>query len=143
MPRMRNEVHGNLMRVAVFALVCVLPNISAGQAVESQPNSSSGAGTVIVHSKFGGQIFGFEIDQNGTEGVLSESQPLANGNYLAAVETFDQATGKILNVIVKTQTQDDFITLGVVGTSVGLVEHEHVVSFLNVRRTFSVINPLS
>jgi hypothetical protein len=140
---MRNEVHGNLMRVALFGLVCVLPNVSAGQAVESQPNPSSGAGTVIVHSKFGGQIFGFDIDQNGTEGVLSESQPLSNGNYLAAVETFDQATGKILNVIVKTQTQDDFITLGVVGTSVGLVEHEHVVSFLNVQRTFSLINPLS
>ncbi len=33
--------------------------------------------------------------------------------------------------------------MGVVGNSVGLVEHEHVVSFLNVQRTFQVINPLS
>ncbi|HVN22278.1 MAG TPA: hypothetical protein VMU05_26055, partial [Dongiaceae bacterium] len=72
-----------------------------------------------MHSKFGGQIFGFDIDQNGTEGVLAEAQTLANGNVEAAVETFDQRTGKILNVLVRTETQDDFLTLGVVGTSVG------------------------
>ena len=98
---------------------------------------------VIVQSKFGGQIFGFDIDQNGTEGILSEAQTLSNGNVLAAVETFDQKTGKILNVLAETQTQDDFVTLGVVGTSVALVEHEHVVSFLNVKRSFAVADPLS
>src|SRR4029077_12513913 len=115
MPHMRSEFHGNLVRVALFALVWVLPNISAGQADEPRLNDSA-AGAVIVHSRFGGQIFGFDIDQNGAEGVLSEAQTLSDGNVLAAVETFDQATGKILKVIVKTQTQDDFITLGVVGT---------------------------
>jgi hypothetical protein len=35
-----------------------------------------GAGTTLVHSQFGGQIFGFDIDQNGTQGVLSEAQLL-------------------------------------------------------------------
>lgn len=101
------------------------------------------ANPVIVQSKFGGQIFGFDIDQNDTEGILSEAQTLSNGNVLAAVETFDQKTGKILSVLAKTQTQDDFVTLGVVGTSVGLVEYEHVVSFLNVKRSFAVADPLS
>lgn len=103
----------------------------------------SPAAPIIVHSKFGGQIFGFDIDQNGTEGVLSEALNLSNGKVEAAVETFDQKTGKILSVLVRTETQDDFITLGVVGKSVGLVEHEHVVSFLNVQRTFLTINPLT
>jgi hypothetical protein len=96
-----------------------------------------------VHSKFGGQIFGFDIDQNGTEGVLSEAKDLTNGNVLAAVETFDQTTGKILKVVAETETQDDFVTEGVVGTSVGLFEHEHEISFLHVQRTFETINPLS
>ncbi|MGC2448372.1 MAG: hypothetical protein WA477_12070 [Candidatus Sulfotelmatobacter sp.] len=96
-----------------------------------------------MQTKFGGQIFGFDIDQNGTEGILSEAQILANGNVLAAVETFNQKTGKILTVMAKTETQDDFVTLGVVGTSVGLVEHEHVISLLDVHRTFGTINPLS
>jgi hypothetical protein len=41
------------------------------------------------------------------------------------VETFDQATGQILSVVKKLESQDDFLTLGIVGSSVGLVEHEH------------------
>jgi hypothetical protein len=98
---------------------------------------------VIVHSQFGGQIFGFDIDQNGTEGVLAEAKTGTGGKVLAAVETFDQSTGKILKVVKKTTTMDDFITLGVVGSSVGLIEHEHVQGALNVTRTFQVMNPLS
>jgi len=81
---------------------------------------------VIVNTQFGGQIFGFDIDQNGTEGVLSEAQTInAQGKILAAVETFDQATGAIISVEKKLQTHDDFLTLGIVGNSIGLVEHEH------------------
>jgi hypothetical protein len=102
-----------------------------------------GAGKLLVHSKFGGQIFGFDIDQNGSEGILSEAKALGNGNVLAAVETFDQKTGKILKVVIKTETQDDFITMGVVGTSVGLIEREHEVSFDHVKRTFHILNPLA
>jgi hypothetical protein len=119
-------------------LIVLLFSASAlGQAL------GPGAGNVLVHSKFGGQIFGFDIDQNGTEGVLSESQTLANGNVLAAVETFDQKTGKILKVVIKTEKQDDFITMGVIGTSVGLIEREHEVSFEHVKRTFHILNPLT
>ena len=62
---------------------------------------------------------------------------------LAAVETFDQTTGAIIRTIAKTQSRDDFLTLGVVGNSVGLVEREHVVGLFSVIRTFSVLNPLS
>jgi hypothetical protein len=127
---------------ALVGLLCAASTWSVAQSDESQSNPAA-AGPVIVHSKFGGQIFGFDIDQNGTEGVLAESQTLSNGNYLAAVETFDQKTGKILTVLSKTETQDDFVTLGVVGTSGGLIEHEHVIKLLDVQRTFKVINPLS
>jgi hypothetical protein len=121
----------NILMVVLFAAVAV------GQA------NVPGVGKVLVHSKFGGQVFGFDIDQSGTEGVLSEAQTLANGNVLAAVETFDQKTGKILKVVIKTETQDDFITMGVVGSSVGLIEREHEVSFDHVKRTFHVLNPLA
>jgi len=100
------------------------------------------AGKVLVHSKFGGQIFGFDIDQNGTEGLLSEAQMLPSGRVLAAVEAFDQATGLIRKVVQETKTQDDFITMGIVGASVGLVEREHVISFEHVQRTFQILNPL-
>ncbi len=121
----------------------MLSMTAVAQSEHFQPNPAAGAGTILVHSKFGGQIFGFDIDQSGTEGLLSEAQTLSNGKVLAAVETFDQKTGNILQVLARTQTQDDFITLGVVGAGVGLVEHEHVVSFLHVQRSFNTANPLS
>jgi hypothetical protein len=110
---------------------------------DSQSSPAAGPGKVLVHSKFGGQIYGFDIDQNGAEGVLSEASLQSNGTVLAAVETFSQSTGQILKVVSETKTQDDFITLGVVGNSVGLIEHEHVVGFLDVVRTFHTMNPLS
>ena len=117
------------------AFTCALAN--------AQSTSAAPADTVFVHSKFGGQIFGFDIDQNGTEGILSEAQTLDNGDVLAAVETFDQRTGKILKVIAKKQSQDDFVTLGVVGNGVALVEYEHEVQFLDVKRYFPMLNPLA
>jgi hypothetical protein len=134
-----NAISRSRRMAAIFAcLFCAVSSLSFAQSDPSQP-----ATPVIVHSKFGGQIFGFDIDQNGTEGVLAEAQDLSGGNVEAAVETFDQRTGKILAVLIRTLTQDDFITLGVVGKSVGLIEHEHVVSLFNVQRTFLMINPLT
>ncbi len=119
--------------------------VALAQTVDFQPNPSAGPSGILVHSKFGGQIFGFDIDQNGTEGLLAEAKTLPDGNVLAAVETFDQATGHILNVVQLTQpshSQDDFITMGIVGNSVGLFEHEIVSGLFVSRRTFSILNPL-
>jgi len=128
--------HSSPARHAFFGLILLLlSGVAAfGQTNESQP----GAGKILVHSKFGGQIFGFDIDQNGTEGLLSE----AGGSVNAAVETFDQKTGKILKVVIKTETQDDFVTMGVVGNSVGLVEREHVKGGFVVKRIFKTLDPL-
>jgi hypothetical protein len=129
---------------AFFCLIVLLFSAIAAfaQTDEFQPEAAPGAGKILVHTKFGGQIFGFDIDQNGTEGLLSESQTLANGNVLAAVETFDQKTGQILKVVIKTETQDDFVTMGVVGNSVGLVEREHVEGGFVVKRIFKALDPL-
>src|SRR5437667_7796543 len=128
--------------VGLFCFAGLSPGVA--QADDFQPNPAAGtAGSVIVQDKFGGQILGFDIDQAGDEGVLSEYRDLDNGNVLAAVETFSQTTGRIIKVIARTQKHDDFVTLGVVGNSVGLVEREHEVSFLHIVRTFSLLNPLS
>lgn len=107
------------------------------------PDPAAGPGPVIVHSKFGGQIFGYDIDQSGTEGLLSENVTLSNGTVIATVETFSQSTGSILDVAAATNTNDNFLTMGVVGTSVGLVQHEHVQGLYVVKRTFNTLNPLS
>jgi hypothetical protein len=126
-------------------LAAALLSFSCFAAAQSSARleKPTGPGSTVVRTKFHGQVFGFDVDQNGAEGVLAESQTLSNGNVLAAVETFDQKTGKILNVVIKTETQDDFVTMGVVGTSVGLIEREHVISLFHVKRTFHVLNPLN
>jgi hypothetical protein len=126
--------------LALLWLLCAAKPIMFGAQANENP---VGAGSTIVHSRFGGQIFGFDIDQNGTEGVLSEAQDLGGGKVLAAVETFDQKSGKILNVISKIQSKDDFLTLGIVGTSVGLVEREHVEGIFVKERIYEELNPLS
>jgi len=128
--------------VALLCLLCSgLPATASAQTVD-QVESLVGPGKIIVQSKFQGQIFGFDIDQNGTEGLLSEAQDLGGDKVLAAVETFDQATGKILKVVSKIETKDDFLTLGVAGASVGLVEREHVQGLYVVKRIYEELNPL-
>lgn len=100
--------------------------------------TTASASTITVHPKFGGQILGYDVDQNGTEGVLSEFVDEPDGTVLAATETFDQSTGAIVKVLKKTRGQDDFATQGLFGKSVGLVlfQHNHINSFLTA-------NPLS
>ena len=135
-----------LLRVGAVALIWIAglaTNKSAAQVSGVGTEKPVGAGSTIVHSMFGGQIFGFDIDQNGTEGVLSEAQDISGGNVLAAVETFDQASGKILKVAAKTKTKDDFLTLGIVGSSVGLVEREHVTGIFVTKRIYEELNPVS
>jgi len=134
-------------RVGAAALMCLFwlgrPMLGAAQASGEGTQRAIGAGTTLVHSKFGGQIFGFDVDQNGAEGVLTEDKLLANGNVLAAVETFDQKSGKILKVVSATENQDNFLTLGIEGTSVGLVEQEIVTGLFVTDRIYDVMNPLN
>jgi hypothetical protein len=114
---------------------------AAGQNAESEQQSGQ---TVVVQDKFGGQIFGYDVDRNGSEGLLSEILSLPDGKLLIATETFDQKTGKIIKVVAKkTETQDNFITLGVVGNHIGLQQVQHVKGLYVVKRTYNTMNPLS
>lgn len=122
---------------------CVLCAKGSGARTEAfVPKGNGVAGNVIVRGKFGGLIFGFEIDATGDEGLLCEAVPQSDGTIFAAVETFSQSSGKILHVLKRSLTQDDLIALTVAG-SVGLVEREHVISLFNIERTFQLIDPLS
>jgi hypothetical protein len=128
--------------IVLLCLLCSGLTTASAQPPVDRVEPLVGPGKIIVQSKFHGQIFGFDIDQNGTEGVLSEAQDLAGDKVLAAVETFDQTTGKILKVVSKIETKDNFLTLGVAGASVGLVEREHVQGLYVVKRIYEELNPL-
>ena len=90
----------------------IAPHVRAADQASFQVNPNAGAGDVIVRGKLGGLIFGFEIDPNGSEGLLCEAVPNSDGTVSARVETFDQTTGRIIRVLGKSESQDDFIALG-------------------------------
>lgn len=122
---MKKSTSGVLaLAIAVAALVSVSEKTSAA--------------TVFVHPKFGGQILGYDIDQNGAEGVFSEYVDQPGGSVLAATETFDQRTGKIVKVLKKTVGQSDFATVGVLGSATGLVLFQH-----DGKNSFLTVDPLS
>lgn len=141
--------HSCTSTILLLVLASCWPLLPGG-AVRAWGQEASDAGArpavgpngVVVQSQFGGQIFGFDIDPDGTEGVLTEAAFLPSGKLLAAVETFDQATGQILKVVKRRTGKDDFVTLGI-GNGIGIVEWEHVKGIFVDSRTYPILNPLS
>jgi hypothetical protein len=106
------------------------------------PAPAAGLG-FVVQDLFGGDIFGYDVDQFGTEGMFSEAFTAANGSLIIATETFDQTTGRIIAVVEsKFGTQDNFVTLGVVGNHIGLRQIQHSQGGYVVSRTYNTLNPL-
>jgi hypothetical protein len=130
-----------IMFTAMLALFSLAASLTAVAQAEKAP---IGPGSVVVHSALGGFILGYDIDQTGTEGILSEAVALANGNANVAVETFDQKTGKTIKIIKQlNNSKDDFVTLGIFNNHVGLTEYEHVTNLYVDGRRYGVSNPLS
>jgi hypothetical protein len=123
--------------------------LSFGAVAVAQTNSGPrqtpvGPGNVVVHTALGGFILGYDIDQTGTEGILSEAFALANGDANVAVETFDQKTGKIIKVIQQqSDSKNDFVTFGIFGNHVALTEFEHVTSLYVDKRLYGVSSPVN
>src|SRR5271154_6201732 len=104
---MRNEKLAVAVLLGLFSLVNV---VAFGQT----DGNHIGPGKVIVHTALGGFILGYDIDQTGTEGILSEAFALADGHNNVAVETFDQKTGKIVKPLAQqADSKNDFVTLGI------------------------------
>lgn len=123
-----------VLAVALFSLSCLA-------AAQTLAKPHKGPGKILVRTKFGGQIFGFDVDQNGTEGVLADED--ANGGNLSAIETFDLKTGKILKVVSKTNdSKDGDVVIGIVGNSTAIVEHEHAGKIFVDQRPYRLISPL-
>jgi hypothetical protein len=88
----------------------------------SRPHSGS-LGPVLKTSD-GGQIFGFDIDQNGNDGVLASAGPLD-----ISIQTFDETTGKITKTFgrktgSKITKGDDYVVDGIFTGDVALVDFQ-------------------
>lgn len=132
----------NVKHLTYVAGLTICLNLVHAQSSIARP---VGPGSVIVTPTMNGTILGFDIDQSGTEGLLSEFVQLNNGYCPYGTETFDQKTGSIIKIVRRGTAPDcgdGDVTWGVMGPSVGLVMHEHSVQFDRVANTYQVLNPL-
>lgn len=135
-----------LCAACFFGSAARAQNLPARAQTTATPGQNKPAkpGTVFVKTAMGGFILGYDIDSSGTEGLLAESLALSGGKDDAAIETFDQTTGKIIKVVAKlTNTKNDFVTFGIFGAGVGLVEEEKVKNLFVDQRLYSIMNPVS
>lgn len=81
----------------------------------------------IVTSKFGGPIFGWAIDENGNDGVLTEATRIT-APYTSYVETFDQTTAKIVAIARKEKSglkgNHELFADAIQANDVGLIDNE-------------------
>jgi hypothetical protein len=135
-----------IKKVAVEVLIgfsCLAASVTT-MAQTHASRSPIGPGKVVVNTALGGFILGYDIDQTGTEGILSEAVSLADGKFNVAVETFDQKTGKLVKIVQQqSNTKNDFVTLGIFGNAVALTKFEHVTNLFVDKRLYGVSNPLN
>jgi len=123
------------MAVAALFASLASPAVAAHSGVR--------AAGVVVQPALGGQILGYDVDRNGTTGILSEYVVLDDGKSDVATETFDQTTGKILKIVKEEKdTGNDFVTYPVVGKSVGLVLYQKLGHQSRYRNIYEVADPL-
>jgi hypothetical protein len=137
------RVRAGLACVAALGLVGAAASV-AGASPDS-PTHKVGLGKV-VSSEDGGQIFGWDVDQHGTDGVLATSQNAgSDGTYQVSVETFDQATGKIVTSFAEsTNKRDSYTVQGIFANDIGLVTHYVVPKgTIYAKRHYPVMNPVT
>lgn len=93
-----------------------------------------GLGAVLTSKD--GQIFGFDIDQNGNDGVLATA---------GTVETFDQDAGTITkSIATKNRAKNSFGADGIFSGDVGLITHYITPKGqIYARRAYEVLNPVT
>jgi len=134
----------NITVMIILVLFCLAVSLGAVAQTEGSHQAPIGPGNVVVQTALGGFILGYDVDQTGTEGLLSEALPLSDGNADVAVETFDQQTGKIIKIVTEQKdSKSDFVTFGIFGNHVGLVEFEHVTNLYVDKRIYGTLNPLN
>jgi hypothetical protein len=98
----------------------------------------------VVSTRDGGQIFGWDIDMAGTDGLLSSSQDTAEG-YQVSVETFDQKTGKITSSFARYNgPRNSYLVDGIFTGDIGLVTHFIIPKgTIYAKRRYELMDPVT
>jgi hypothetical protein len=115
--------------------------------IGAQPLAHRAVGPgVIVSSKFGGPIYGWAINENGTDGFFTEA-PMDGYTLISTIETFDQTTGKITKVVARQRSKSENHELfadAILANDVGLIDDERALIRKHIRRdTYDVMAPVS
>jgi hypothetical protein len=99
----------------------------------------------VLTTKDGGQIYGFDIDQNGDDGVLASAGYDSGGNFFVSVETFDQNRGAIKeSFATKNSARKSYGVDGIFAGDVGLVTHYITPKGqIYAKRRYEVMNPVT
>lgn len=121
-----------------FFLSCAFVFGCAGHAAMPQsaaPNSTAtfhvrretGQLGPVIKTKHGGNVSAWAIDENGTDGILTESSNPQPSELLSYVETFDQTTDEVTKTVAKQTSSngdDEYIASGILDNDVGLIDDE-------------------
>ena len=127
---------------AVFVLISAF--WGAAQAGHARSHAA-GLGKVLT-TKDGGQIFGFDIDQSGDDGVLASAQTIdGDGDVRVSVEVFDQDSGKITKSLARYEgKRNEYSVHGIFAGDVALVTHYITPQgSIYPRRKYKVMNPVA
>jgi hypothetical protein len=138
----------SLQRAAALALGASLAacagsgNAFSGAASAFVPRATQGARPhapglgPVLSSKFGGGIFGWDMNQNGNDGFFTEYVTAQHGSFFAT-ETFDEPTATVTKVVRKSSSpggNDEPFPEAVVGNDIGFIDLERV--FVRGNRLF-------
>jgi hypothetical protein len=147
----------NIVGPGLLAGTLVLSACGGGGAASSGssiPVTSAGHNGVrgsigpgkILSTKDGGQIFGFDIDQHGGDGIFASSKDTSQpGVYKVSVDTFDQNTGVVTSSFARyTGTRNSYSVDGIFAGDVALVTHyiEPKGSIYAIRK-YETVNPVT
>ncbi len=126
---------------------------SGGAGLNGVPAAEGAAGAIantgklgpVLTTSDGGEIFGFDTDQNGNDGLLTS----ATGSEIS-VQTFDTSTGKVTKTLgvvegKKVTKGDDYVADGIFDGDVGLVDFQKagIAGKTPTKDTYRVLDPVA
>jgi len=130
--------------VPVLALTFALELLACAASASPSIPHKVGLGKVLT-TKDGGEIYGFDINQNGDDGVLASAGYDNGGNFFVSVETFDQNTGTITrSFATKNSARNSYSVDGIFTGDVGLITHYIIPKGqIYAKRQYEVMNPVT
>lgn len=133
------------MSARFITVTLVVSFALASAALAAGRGHEAGLGAVLT-SKDGGQIFGYDLNRHGKDGVLASAQTVdGDGNELVSVQAFNQDSGRITGTLAKDLGQrNEYGVDGIFAGDVALVTHfvrPHGSIF--AKRKYLTMNPVT